>query len=108
MQCRPGWIVSYKQPFRDGSTHVVLEPLDFIARLAALVPRPRLNLTRFHGVFAIDIETCPECGGKLRVIACIEDPPLIHKILGHIRRREALTGGTARAPPGSQPVLNLA
>ena len=42
----------YKQPFRDGSTHVVLEPLDFIARLAALVPRPRLNLTRFHGVFA--------------------------------------------------------
>ena len=38
----------YKQPFRDGSTHVLLEPLDFIARLAALVPRPRLNLTRFH------------------------------------------------------------
>ena len=92
----------YKQPFRDGSTHVVLEPLDFMARLAALVPRPRLNLTRFHGVFApnfkhrarivpqrarnqvdadkppapmswmqrlkrvfaIDIETCPECGAK--------------------------------------------
>ena len=42
----------YKQPFRDGSTHVVLEPLDFIARLVALVPRPRRNLTRFHGVFA--------------------------------------------------------
>jgi hypothetical protein len=30
----------YKRPFRDGSTHVVLEPLDFMARLAALVPRP--------------------------------------------------------------------
>ena len=42
-------VYQYKQPFRDGSTHVVLEPLDFIARLAALVPRPRLNLTRFHG-----------------------------------------------------------
>lgn len=27
-------------------------PLDFIARLAALVPKPRVNLTRFHGVFA--------------------------------------------------------
>ena len=26
----------YKHPFRDGSTHVVLGPLDFIARLAAL------------------------------------------------------------------------
>jgi hypothetical protein len=45
-------IYQYKRPFRDGSTHVVLEPLDFMARLAALVPRPRLNLTRFHGVFA--------------------------------------------------------
>ncbi len=26
--------------------------LDFIARLAALVPTPRVNLTRYHGVFA--------------------------------------------------------
>ncbi len=36
----------------DGTTHVIFEPLDFIARLAALVPRPRVNLTRYHGVFA--------------------------------------------------------
>jgi len=138
-------IYRYKQPFRDGSTHVVLEPLDFMARLTALVPRPRLNLTRFHGVFApnskhrpqivprrapqrldvdklqapmswmqrlkrvfaIDIETCPECGGRLRVIACVEDPPLIAKILGHLRRREARFDRTPRAPPGSRPRPNL-
>ena len=31
---------------------MVFEPLDFIARLAALVPRPRAHLTRYHGVFA--------------------------------------------------------
>ena len=31
---------------------MIFEPLDFIARLAALVPMPRVNLTRFHGVFA--------------------------------------------------------
>jgi len=42
-------VYSYKRPFRDGPTHVVLEPLDFMARLAALVPRPRLNLTRRIG-----------------------------------------------------------
>ena len=48
----------YKRPFRDGSTHVVLEPLDFIARLASLVPRPRLDLTRFHGVFAPNFWRC--------------------------------------------------
>jgi len=138
-------VYRYKPPFRDGSTHVVLEPLDFMARLAALVPRPRSNLTRFHGlfapnskhrpkivprrapdrldvdkpqapmswmqrlkrVFAIDIETCPECGGKLRVIACIKDPPLIAKILGHVRRHEALSDSTPRAPPGSLPLPHL-
>jgi ribosomal protein S27E len=45
-------IYELKNPFKNGTTHVVFEPLDFIARLAALVPRPRMNLTRFHGVFA--------------------------------------------------------
>jgi len=43
-----------KTPYRDGTTHIILEPLDFIARLAALVPKPRVNLTRFHNVFAPD------------------------------------------------------
>ena len=38
-----------KTPYRDGTTHGVFEPLDFIARLAALVPNPRVNLTRYHG-----------------------------------------------------------
>ena len=41
-----------KTPYRDGTTHVIFEPMDFIARLVALVPKPRVNLTRFHGVFA--------------------------------------------------------
>jgi len=41
-----------KTPWRNGTTHVIFEPLDFIARLVALVPKPRVNLIRFHGVFA--------------------------------------------------------
>ena len=41
-----------KTPYRDGTTHVIFEPVDFIAKLAALVPKPRVNLTRYHGVFA--------------------------------------------------------
>ena len=50
----PGGHVRYqlKTPYRDGTTHVLFEPLDFLARLAALVPKPRANLTRYHGVFA--------------------------------------------------------
>jgi hypothetical protein len=106
-----------KTPYRNGTTHVLFEPLDFIARLAALVPRPRVHLTRYHGilaphsgwraaivpagrgpqiapdqqspaerhraltwaqrlkrVFRIDIETCERCGGRVRIIASIEDP----------------------------------
>ena len=128
-----------KTPYRDGTTgdrssHMIFEPLDFIARLAALVPKPRVNLTRFHGVFApnsrhrvtitppfrnkakqalptgqektraqkhqsmtwaqrlkrvfnIDIETCEQCGGAVKVIASIEDPSVIQKILSHLNTK---------------------
>jgi hypothetical protein len=50
-----------KTPYRDGTTHVIFEPLDFIARLADLVPKPRFYLTRFHGVFA------PNCKHRVQV-----------------------------------------
>jgi hypothetical protein len=36
-----------KTPWRDGTTHRVMSPLEFMQRLAALVPRPRLHLIRF-------------------------------------------------------------
>ena len=41
-----------KTPHRDGTTHLVIEPLDLMARLAAVVPPPRMHLTRYHDVFA--------------------------------------------------------
>jgi hypothetical protein len=40
------------EPWRDGTTHLVMSPLEFMQRLAALVPRPRLRLIRFHEVLA--------------------------------------------------------
>ena len=130
-----------KTPYRDGTTHVIFEPVDFIAKLAALVPRPRVNLTRFHGVFApnskhrvwvtparrgkgspkvaaaqdeqtpaqrhvamtwaqrlkrvfnIDVKTCRVCGGAAKVIACIEDPAVISKILNHLQEQSPLDSG---------------
>jgi hypothetical protein len=39
-------------PHARGVTHLVLEPLDFLRRLAALVPPPGLHMVRYHGVFA--------------------------------------------------------
>ena len=38
--------------YDNGTTHVVFTPLEFMARLASLVPPPWLNLTHYHGVFA--------------------------------------------------------
>jgi hypothetical protein len=140
-----------KTPYRDGTTHVIFEPLDFIAKLAALVPRPRVNLTRFHGVFApnskhralvtpakrgkgnqargseeastpaerrasmtwarrlkrvfhIDIETCGECGGAVKVIACIEEPVVIQKILDHLKQT-AQANDPSPLPEGRAPPL---
>ena len=34
------------------NSHHVMTPMEFMQRLAALVPRPRLHLIRFHGVLA--------------------------------------------------------
>ena len=50
--------------YNDGTTHVIFEPLDFISKLAALVAKPRVNLTRFHGVFAPNSRhRAPSCIG---------------------------------------------
>jgi hypothetical protein len=39
---------------------------------------------RLNCVFQIDVETCPKCGGTIKIIACIEDPPVIERILNHL------------------------
>ena len=132
-------ILKLKTPWRNGATHIVLTPMEFMQRLAALVPRPRLHLIRFHGVLApnaklrsqvvpvppqqttqgegdcdhahsvpvrmtwarllkrvfdIDIEQCA-CGGKLKLVAVIEEPVVIEKILTHL--------GLAAQPPPIAP-----
>jgi hypothetical protein len=99
----------------------------YIARLAALVPSPGVNLTRYHGclhritaceqivpgqrgrdgsgegqgvalpkhaamtwaqrlkrVFGIEIERCEQCGGAVKIIASIEEPQVIGRILAHL------------------------
>ena len=133
-------VVALKTPFDDGTSHVVLSPMEFMGRLAALVPKPRVNLTRFHGVFsprsrlreyvvptkpvdeparasqsgnrvysmtwaqrlkrvfAIEIEKYEKCGGKVKIIASIEDPEVIEKILKHLGLDEA-SQARNRSPP---------
>ena len=45
-------VLKLKTAWRDGTSHHVMTPMEFMQRLAALVPRPRLHLIRFHGVLA--------------------------------------------------------
>jgi hypothetical protein len=140
-------VYSLKKPYSDGTTHIVMTPLELLERLAAIIPRPRVHLTRFHGVLAphfkhrklvvpappkpqpelellpnqdqkatkariswarllkrvfdIDVSTCHLCGGKAKIIAAIEDPKVIKKILGHLglAATPPLTW-SARGPPG--------
>ena len=58
---------------------------------------------RLKRVFKIDILTCADCGGALKVIASIEDPAVIKQILAHLERRAEPATPVfrpfARAPP---------
>jgi len=76
-----------------------------LERLCRYIAKPalsikRLSMTwaqRLKRVFNIDIKTCSECGGDVRIIACIEDPVVISKILTYLDDK-AVTVGTARRP----------
>jgi hypothetical protein len=141
-----------KRRWRDGTTHVIYEPLELMERLAALVPPPKFNITRYSGVlapgatlrplvapleeaqdplphhgcpgrvaapttdsgkakekcggrlrnypwaqlmarvFGFDILLCPRCGGRMRILAAINPPDAIGKILSCL-------GLPTRAPP---------
>jgi hypothetical protein len=137
-------IYRFKKPWDDGTSALKLTPMELMERLVALVPQPRVHLTRYHGVlgphykhrkqiipkppelkvvyqeqdildpkklelkkknipwarllarvFNIDVETCSKCGGKMKIIAAIEDPRVIRKILEHM--------GLTTKPPPRQP-----
>jgi hypothetical protein len=53
-------VLTLKTPYREGTTHIVMAPLEFMQRLAALIPRPRLHPIRFHGVLAPNARLHPE------------------------------------------------
>jgi len=149
-------VLELKRPWQDGTSHLVFEPLDLLARLAALTPRPRINLIIYHGVLApnarvraavvafgvpaavtpapnatdvsretgipgehgtaepdavrrgwtwaqlmrrafdLDVHVCPNCGGRLRLIATIADPRTIHALLLSLGARAEEDD---RAPP---------
>jgi siroheme synthase (precorrin-2 oxidase/ferrochelatase) len=59
-------------------------------------------MQRLKRVFNIDIEICEKCKGPVKIIACVEDPAVIGKILKHLREM-AIPNNTAQSPPGRGP-----
>jgi len=137
--------LALKTPWADGTRHLLFEPLEFLEKLAALIPRSRVNLVLYHGVlapharwrrrvvaeaagpaashapntpdlsegegsgprgghrhwawaqlmqraFGIDVLACPRCGGRLRLLATVEEPEAIRAILDSL-------GVPAEVPP---------
>ena len=147
-----------KRP-RAGSLFLLLTPDELLARLATLVPPPRVHGLRYHGIFAphskargrvvpapepgapvvaaprkkkpagkpgrreratepvrsyripwaellakvfeIDVLACPECGGRMQLIAFIAEPAVAKRILDHLARarRDGTAFGAATGRP---------
>ena len=121
-------MLELRRRWTDGTTHLVLDPIELLGRLAALVPRPRINLVLYYGVFAaraaaraavvptppdasgeaeappragkrpvnpgwagwmqrsfgFDVLACPRCPGRLRLVALIQQPEVVGRILTHL------------------------
>ena len=41
-----------RKPFYTGQTDIIFEPVAFLKRLAAAIPRPTQNMIRYHGIYA--------------------------------------------------------
>jgi hypothetical protein len=55
-------------------------------------------------IFEVDPLTCANCGGQLKVITFITDPPVVDKILRHLGARPGGAAGRGR-PDGTQAAL---
>ena len=69
-------------------------------------PKPRAAMSwvrRLKRVFRVDVETCQQCGGAVRIIASTEVPDAVERILGYIERRDrsASNPHAARGPPAA-------
>jgi len=148
-----------KKRWSDGTTHVLFRPTELIEKLVALVPAPRKNLLRYHGVlaararlrpqvvaaahpeplvleeapaperpvaparpgrymswadllkrvFQFDVLCCPRCGGRMKIIATLTEPPAVAAFLRSIGvSADPPRFAPARPPPRplADPVLS--
>jgi hypothetical protein len=74
-KCEDGhYLLRLKAPWRDGTTHLKLEPIELMERLAAQIPKPRINLVLYAGVLAPNAKLRPEVVGYGRPKPLPEPP----------------------------------
>src|SRR5439155_23177107 len=56
-------LVTLKSEWHDGTTHLLFTPVELLEKLAALTPRPRVNLVLYHGILA------PRARARARAVA---------------------------------------
>lgn len=87
-----------KLPGRRGETHRLMQPMEFMARLAALVPPPRYPLVRFAGVLA------PHSSWRAQVVPAAPDKECAHVSLPRVPSVVAASEAAPARTPAS-PVL---
>jgi hypothetical protein len=133
-----------KSSWSDGTSYIILSGHELLEKLSSIVPPPRANTTRYHGilaphaelrskvvpatsignepseerkksgstkyrltwaallarVFKFQVDVCPECGGRMRIIAFITDPASVQRYLrGEGLPTETPSIAPARSPP---------
>ena len=84
--------VRLKRPWSDGTTHLVLPPQELVAKLVPLVPAPRFNRLRYHGVFA------PNAKLRSRVVpARKEAAPCAHAEADAVDDKQEASDGNYRS-----------
>ncbi len=60
--------------------------MNYASILAYVNPTAMTWAQRLKRAFNIDIHTCAICGGAVKIIACIDDPVTINKMLSHLNQ----------------------
>lgn len=92
LRLTPSGQVAYRlrYPWFTGQTELVLTPIAFLRRLVALIPPPRQNQTRYHGVFAAHAALRPAVTALVPGHRAQDPAPHAH-------------GSTTTSPPARRP-----
>lgn len=102
-----GWYSNVSRGKRrkaEGAERTSIEEVSEVAPSVAKRAWARL----IKQVYEVDPLVCPRCAGAMRIIAFIEQPEVIAKILTHLGLCSALRQSKGPAPAHSPPVLSLA